>query len=200
MLTACGRLDPEILCYVLRQSPLRLVRVARLLADTAGARPWQPAPAPLTSTLAATLDDVEKHCPGLAGARLADTPDDQLLFFWADSARFVVSEPVTMARPVTAINSIRGEDHRHYRRIADASGQIVGRTAACAAVSDDEAVESGECEFILIASNAPPEHEKQKLAMQVKRRDGIAYRANVADIQADAWDAADVVRTLVALG
>jgi hypothetical protein len=196
-----NRLDPVILCYVLRQSPLRLVRVSRLSMDTPNPAPWQLASALFKSPLAVTLGDIEQNCSGLTQEYLTDIPDDQLVFFWTDIARFTVSTPTTMVLAVAANTTLEDRYTYHYRTITDRNGNTVGRTAACEAGSNDETNEGGECEFILVASNTPPEHERQKLVMQIKRRDdGVAYRVNIADVSAGAWERAGAVRALVALG
>ncbi|KAM5352928.1 hypothetical protein ACJ41O_005650 [Fusarium nematophilum] len=158
-------LDPQILCYIFRNSPPRLVRVSRLSADSSNAR-QQPAIAISNSPLAVTLQDVRDHCPGLSSERLVDTPDDQLLFFWAQSGVFLVSKPVEEVPPLLIGDPLLEDKYkRHYRKMTDADGNVVGRTTACEAVSDDEVNESGECEFILIANNTPPQHEEERIAM-----------------------------------
>ncbi|KAG7294680.1 hypothetical protein NEMBOFW57_004758 [Staphylotrichum longicolle] len=125
-------------------------------------------------------------------------------FLWGIPAtRFelgLLDPPVDMTPLFAAKTALEDAHLKHQRTITDADGNVVGQTAGCTAVSEDEGRESGECEFVLIASNSPPKHDKQKFVMQIRRRGGIAYRVNVADIRADAWDAANPVRTLVALG
>jgi hypothetical protein len=149
------------------------------------------------SPLVVTLEHVRQHYPDID---LVNTPDDQLLFCWTDLARFVVSQPVD-ATPAFATNTPLEDTYQKYHRIiTDMDRNIVGETAPCMPVSEDEASESGECEFILLASNSPPESERKKLVIQIKRRGGIAYRVNIAEIRADAWEAANAVRMLVALG
>jgi hypothetical protein len=71
-------------------------------------------------------------------------------------------------------------------------GALLGRQLLVAEFPDDEEDESGVCEFILIANNRPPAYAHQKVTMQIKRRGGIAYRVNIADIQADAWSRAEL--------
>jgi len=152
------------------------------------------------SPLAVTIEDIQEHYPDMTRDILADTPDDQLLFFWTNVARFTVSEPVDMTPPSAVKTPLEDPQEKYQRRILDGNGNVVGLTAVCKLVSDDEESESGECEFLLLATNEPPENEKQKIVMQIRRRGGIAYRVNIADVRADAWEAANAVRTLVALG
>lgn len=179
-----------------------MVRVSRISIDSpnANARPWQNPTVLFKSPLTVTLEDVQQHCTGIPWDDLANTPDDQLLFFWTELARFTVSEVINITPPYAVSTPLEDTYKKHSRKITDVDGNVVGQTATCQAVSDDEESEGGECEFILLASNTPPEHEKHNLVMQIKRRGGIAYRVNIADIRVDAWDAADTVRTLVALG
>jgi hypothetical protein len=169
--------------------------------DTPNPRPWQLSSALFKSPLAVTLEGIEQNCPSLTQDHLTNIPDDQLIFFWTDLARFTVSTPIPMISAVTANTIHEATSKYHYRVITDQDGNTVGRTAACEAASTDETNESGECEFILIASNTPPEHERQNLVMQIKRRgDGVACRVNIADVRAEAWERAGAVRALVALG
>jgi hypothetical protein len=101
---------------------------------------------------------------------------------------------------VTA-NTIREDMYKyHYRTITDQDENTAGRTAACEAESNDETNEGGECEFILVARNTPPEHEGQNLVMQIKRRsDGVVYRVTIADVSAEAWERAGAARAWVPL-
>jgi hypothetical protein len=172
--------------------------------DIPNARPLPLTPARFKSksSLAVTLEDIEENHPGLTHESLTNTPDDQLLFFWTDLARFTVSEPIPRTSPFDVNPMYKDTYRHHYRTITDKrTGTIVGQTAPCNAQSGDEANESGECEFILLASNTPPEHEPQKLVMQIKRRgDGVACRVNIADVNVDAWEGARAERVLVALG
>ncbi len=97
-----------------------------------------------------------------------------------------------MTSPLATKAPLEDSQPKFHRRILDGKGNVVGQTAVCKPVSDDEDSESGECEFLLLATNEPPENEKHKIAMQIRRRGRIAYRVNIADIRADAWDAANV--------
>lgn len=152
------------------------------------------------SPLTVTLQDVQDQCPDLTPERLTNTPDDQLLFFWTESAHFLVSEPIATTKWRSGVNQPLDGYEIHHRNITDADGNHIGQTTACEGMSNDEVNESGECEFILIANNTPPQHEEQKTVMQIKWLDGIAYRVNLAEVRMDAWNRADLSRKLVALG
>ncbi len=177
-----------------------MVRVSRLSMDGPNTRPWQ-LPVHLTkSPLTVALDDVPNNVPELTLERLHDMPDDQLLFFWTESARFLVSG-LTETTPWFSTNKRHRKTYtKYYRNITDCNGNHIGKTATCDGIPDDEEIKSGVCEFILIANNRPPAYAHQKVAMQIKRRGGIAYRVNIADIQADAWSRAELTWSLIALG
>ncbi|KAF6832517.1 tol protein-like protein [Colletotrichum musicola] len=119
-------LEPVILAYVFRNTPPRVVQVRRLFMDDPG-RKWQPLAATMRGTLAVSMNDINENCPKALTDRLADTPDDQLLLFWADTARFNVTEPVK--------SGIWGSEHspflrdrwtRYRQNIIDAEGEVVG--------------------------------------------------------------------------
>lgn len=196
-----NRLELEILCYALRNSPLRMVPVSRLSMDRPNGRALQSPLQLLKSPLAVSLDDVPNQVPELRLERLQDMADDQLLFFWAESARFVVSGPTKKwTRRVSESKTSERIYTRYHRIISDCGGNQIGHTVDCNGISDDEEAESGVCEFILLANHRPPTDRHQRVTMQIKRRDGIAYRVNIADIQPDAWSGAELTRTLIALG
>lgn len=177
-----------------------MVRVSRLFMDSPSTHPLKlPLQFP-KSELAVSLDDVYKNVPELTLERLHDMPDDQLLFFWAESAHFLVSGPIKIIAWFPTNKSLEKRYTKYYRNITDLDGNPVGKTATCDEISDDEEGEAGVCEFILIASNRPPEYTHQKVTMQIKRQGGIAYRVNIADIQADAWSKAKATRTLIPFG
>ncbi|KAI0535401.1 hypothetical protein GGR58DRAFT_479184 [Xylaria digitata] len=45
------------------------------------------------SPLAVTLDSIYSNCQGLTPDRISDTPDDQLIFFWAEMSMFTLAGP-----------------------------------------------------------------------------------------------------------
>ncbi|TEY52884.1 hypothetical protein BOTCAL_0254g00080 [Botryotinia calthae] len=94
-------LDPEITCYVLRNSPLRLVRVPRISSDVPGGQiRFHPLQSQQSSPNAISLEDIPEHFPELGIEKLDDTPDDQLIFFWAEVAQFEVSEILTVKHEI----------------------------------------------------------------------------------------------------
>ena len=58
----------------------------------------------------------------------------------------------------------------------------------------------GMFEFVLLATNAAPGNTYVKVALQVFRREDVAYRICVARIQEDQWMKAGSKRHLVVLG
>ncbi|KAF6822225.1 tol protein-like protein [Colletotrichum plurivorum] len=170
-------LEPVILAYVFRNTPPRVVQVRRLFMDDPG-RKWQPLAAAMKGTLAVSMDD----CPKALTDRLADTPDDQLLLFWAGTARFKVTEPVK--------SGIWGSEHspflrdrwtRYRQNIIGAEGEVVGQTGV--------SKESHDAGAIAIAKRTPPPdyNKTTRIVLQVERRpDGVAYRINIAEICQDA--------------
>lgn len=135
------------------------------------------------SPLAVTLNKIFLDCPSITQDRLSEIPDDQLLFFWAESSVFTISGPVKWSLSY----SQRDCEIQRFQ-ILDPEGQVVGITGACRAMGTDEVgMIKTNAEFIAIANNRPVEHPAQKIVLQVERCAGIAYRINIAEIREDAW-------------
>ncbi|KAK1637535.1 hypothetical protein BDP81DRAFT_405614 [Colletotrichum phormii] len=146
---------------------------------------------------------IQGFYPDLKTDVLKQIPDDQLLFFWADSARFRVTDPIKSDLWQPDWNPLEKDQHAYYvQRIIDANGRVVGETGRCKGNCDAGASESGEYEFVVIADNtAPPEFEKKMVALQVARRhDRVAYRINIAAISQARWEKANTTHGLIALG
>lgn len=211
-------MDPEIVCYVLRNSPLRLVRVPRISLDVPGAQTrlrFYPPNAQQMSPNAISLEDIPKHYPELSIDRLNDTPDDQLIFFWAEVAQFEVSELIKHTAGAV-VNAVRKDRYTHYyRNIMDMNGNAVAQTACCYVGEEEEVTQEygtvnteepetgdGIFEFILIANNSPPDPESKpsKVVLQVLRKRSVMHRVNNAEIPEEVWNRTEVRRMLVALG
>ncbi|KAF5491796.1 hypothetical protein CGCS363_v011191 [Colletotrichum siamense] len=189
-------LDPVISCYILRREPLRLVQVRLSFLDN----PKNPPVARGSS--AVFLDVVKDHYPALTTEVLDRTPEDQILLFWADSARFRVTGPIKSDLWQPGWNPLERNQHAYYvQHIIDSDGKKVGETGRCKENFAAGASKSGEYEFVVIAENtAPPDFEKKQVALQVARRsDGVAYRINIAEISQVGWENATVTHGLIAL-
>lgn len=176
---------------------MRLVQVRLLFLDN----PKNPPVARGSS--AVFLDVVKDHYPALTTEVLDKTPEDQIVFFWADSVRFRVTEPVKSDLWQPGWNPLERNQHAYYvQHIIDSDGKKVGETGRCKESFAVGASKSEEYEFVVIAENtAPPEFEKKRVALQVARRsDGVAYRINIAEISQVGWENATVTHGLIALG
>lgn len=207
-------MDPEIICYVLRNSPLRLVRVPRISSDVPGGQTrFHPLQSQQSSPNAISLKDIPKHYPDLGIDKLNDTPDDQLIFFWAEVAQFEVSEIMTM-KYESSINTPWEPRYTYRRRyIRDINGNVVAQTAYCDFEEENTREDGISCteepeggggtyEFILIANNNPPDpgSKPSKIVLQVEKKNGIMYRVNNAEIPEEVWKRSEARRMLVALG
>ncbi|TGO12283.1 hypothetical protein BTUL_0091g00280 [Botrytis tulipae] len=207
-------MDPEIICYVLRNSPLRLVRVPRISSDVPGGQTrFHPLQSQQSSPNAVSLKDIPKHYPDLGIDKLDDTPDDQLIFFWAEVAQFEVSDIMTM-KYESSINTPWEPRYTYKRRdIMDTNGNVVAQTAYCDFEEGNTREDGTSCieepeggggtyEFILIANNSPPDpgSKPSKIVLQVERKNGVMYRVNNAEIPEEVWKRSEARRMLVALG
>jgi|ERR1700722_7867750 hypothetical protein len=192
------------MCYVLRNTPLRLVRTSRVASDFQGSRNFRGSlQTPSRSPIAVSLADIEAYDSTWTRERLGSTPDDQLLFFWTEAACLKVAGPFQETITQRVSRSRGGSDSykRRWFEIQDNAGNPIGSTAPCLADSQgDSGSVSGTSEFILIASNRPPESVPEKIVLQIERRDGVAYRVNIATIQETKWTEAAPKRALIALG
>ncbi|KAK3500481.1 heterokaryon incompatibility protein-domain-containing protein [Neurospora crassa] len=203
-------LNPKVVCFVLRNHPLRVFPVRRISVDNdpERANSWA-IPNINDSKYSVTLDDIYDNLPSMTPEVLLDIPDDQLIFFWTESARFKLSELKVQGPSVLQENPLQVKEYtKYYREIIDDGGQVVGRTHPCDPTAQDIGEDDkgdGKCEFIRIANNYLPFCEPEKLAMQVRRGSGkynrdVRYRVNLAEIKKEAWKQVYEKRVLVALG
>lgn len=137
------------------------------------------------------LDDIQNSIPSLAGAILLDIPDNQILFFWADSANFKVERD-----PERNVH-VPGEPCR----ILDSNHGLVGETGCMLSEHYDEnGCDSGEWEFIAISRRKLLHFEAHITVIQIRRHHGIAYRMNIGEISESAWNDAKPTSLLIALG
>lgn len=189
-------LSPETMCYVLRNTPPRLVPVSRLATD----RPGRPNAFPnikSKSPLAVSIDDIVAHCPELTPSRLAVTPDDQLIFFWGECAKFTLSDFKRDDMDARG-TYLAGSNDYYYRNVLDTKERVVGRISGLG--ESDGTGMTHEHEFVMIATRAPRGFIAKKIALQIKRWDGIAYRVHIAEIDEIAWKAVKPQWRLNALG
>ncbi|KAK3377149.1 heterokaryon incompatibility protein-domain-containing protein [Lasiosphaeria ovina] len=197
-------LTPEPMYHVLRNCPLRVVRVAMIISnDTEISLPPHPSSIP-PSPLAVTLDSIANELPHLTAKRLSRIPDNQLLFFWTEVAVFTVSGPVQKNTTYRA-PPFHFEIWNVRNRSDGQQQQLVGHTDVCVpSDADDGACSAGEgdYEFVLLATNRPMfgDHPAEKIVLQVVWKAGIAYRISIGDILEDAWNEAQPKMKLVVLG
>ncbi|KAK3335065.1 heterokaryon incompatibility protein-domain-containing protein [Neurospora tetraspora] len=203
-------LNPKVVCFVLRNHPLRVFPVRRISVDNdpERANSWA-IPNVTDSKYSVTLDDIYDNLPSMTPEVLLDTPDDQLIFFWTESARFKLSELKVQGPSILQENPLQVKEYtKYYREILDDDGQVVGRTHPCDPTAQEIGVDEkgdGKCEFIRIANNYLPFCDPEKLVMQLRRGTGkynkdVRYRVNVAEIKKEAWKQVYEKRVLVALG
>lgn len=137
------------------------------------------------------IDNVQNSIPGLTEAILLDIPDNHLLFFWAESAKFIVE------RELERKLHVPGESCR----ISDSDFKSVGQTGPMLSEHYDEnGCDKGEWEFIAISRRQLLHFEAVITAIQIYRQNGIAYRMNIGEISESAWKDAGPVCLLLALG
>lgn len=148
-----------------------------------------------------TFDKIYSECPSLTPDRLADTPDDQLLFFFAETAWFTLSNPI----PSIVVRQVDRYKVENCCEVLDRNGVAVGKTQPISPstlpkrLSDTEP-NMGEFEFIALADTQYVKHEAHKLVLQIQRKEGVAYRVNIAEIKKDAWECAGPETKLIAMG
>lgn len=173
------------------------------------------------------LDVLRLHLPGLE-PRLKMIPSHHIVFFWASHARFQVSTPSNGSEKPrldepemgficidchTVQQHLTGANTSHETsggktsppNILDAAGHIVGSLSRM-----DEGFWKRGCynvglqDFIVVGrrhvAELGDEYPATLLVMQIERRDGIWYRLNMGEVSESAWQAADGVWTLIALG
>ncbi|KAH8889258.1 HET-domain-containing protein, partial [Thozetella sp. PMI_491] len=196
-------ITPEIMCYVLRNTPLRLVRISRLTMDVPGDRRALPfanrlAVPAMQSPLAVYLDDITLHFPELPIDRLKGIPDDQIIFFWTEVATFTVS--ATIQRELWTKDrhpNNRTEYQILQREVLEGSGKVIGQISPCESTGTNDSEQSAE--FALLATSALAGSQGKVLALQIETKEGVAYRVNIAEIEEQAWRNADTQRRLIAL-
>ncbi|KAA8627872.1 hypothetical protein SMACR_08522 [Sordaria macrospora] len=202
--------NPKVVCFVLRNHPLRVISVRRVSVDNdpERANSWA-IPNITDSKYSVTLEDIYDNLPSLTPEVLLDTPDDQLIFFWTESARFKLSNLKVQGPSVLQDNPLHVKEYtKYYRDIINDEGDVVGKTHPCDPEAKDIGLDEhgdGKCEFIRLANNYLPFCDPEKLVMQVRRGTGkenkdVRYRVNLAEIKKEAWKSVYVKRVLVALG
>jgi hypothetical protein len=134
---------------------------------------------------------------------LSSYADEYLLFFWADTARFLVRPP----------NQLTFADHKNVGTNVQDSRPTVHNTegacigTACRLKGEHWTSATGGFneqwyDFVAVSRRAVreiPEYPVTIIALQIERVNGVAYRVNIAEIGEDNWLAAGPVRSLIAL-
>lgn len=220
------RMIEEIVCFVVRNKPLRVARVSRITSDSTE----MPVP-PIAlaggqdNPQIVTLNSIISEYPDLTEARLRRTPDNQLLAFWSEAAFFNTVGPVKS-------DNVFYTDHNffnfHIYATSDGGdrGARCGQTELCSPRDDDDPIcqaGEGRFEFVLLATcevlendpaeassskdnrmktDLPPIRRSEKIVMQISRNGGdkgVASRVSTARIREEAWNAANPQRKLVVL-
>jgi hypothetical protein len=149
---------------------------------------------------------ISTHLPKITPETLSNTPENHILFFWTTSAFFAVDEPPTLI----TIKDFLWEKHYFHeedprsRVKCRKTGKTVGSMDKMGFThwkSLDEKVEAWE--FIRVGQNQiklVPDSPVTILALQIRWKNGVAYRINLAEIEEAAWNEASPIRRLVALG
>lgn len=197
--------EPEVMCYIHRNSPLRLVRVGRLFADTGNPNEVSTngddamLHALLNEALRGhkpmrvTLPAIQSFYPHLTQGALCDIPDDQLLFFWTGRATFTLHLDSEF---------VYGTNLGWSRsRILDQFGKVVGSTGFWGKKQMMSShYTTGQHCFIQIGSRRVLDYIPQVMVLQVEERDGIFHRVNTAEIEQTAWEGMSPSWTIIALG
>lgn len=138
-----------------------------------------------------SLDDIPSEYPQLSLSTLATIPDDQIIVFWAEHARFTVSPPVAGT----------GEPRDPWSHIWDPTGETVGFSRCY----EDTETSRGthEREFILIGTDTSSTGtEKAVLGIeeQTDGMKGVWSRQSAGRIGEEEWRQARPVTNLVLLG
>lgn len=143
---------------------------------------------------------IESQLPHLTPEALRGYPDEYLLFFWADTTRFLVQPP----DPATFKDHESVSDNVHACKptIHNAIGALVG--SACRMKGEHWAGDfhARWFDFVAIARRAVaelPEFPATILALQIEWRGSVARRVNLAEIGEEEWLAARPSTVLVAL-
>jgi hypothetical protein len=181
------------MCYIHRNSPLRLLRVGRIFADsgTSNEVPTDSSDDKLRALLEhavqghqpmqITFPAIESFYPHLAREALGDIPDDQLLFFWTGYTTFALELDTEFGFGVNLGWS--------RSRILDLSEKTIGSTSWWGKEQmANNRHTTGKHVFIQIGSRKVLDCIPQVIALQVEKRSGIYYRINTAEIEQTAWE------------
>lgn len=204
-------IETPIVAYVLKNTPLELVRTSTLTpeADTHAPTSHKQNDDPDASLV--TLDMIVTELPDLTFDRLSLIPDDQILFFWAETAHFFLS-------PLSKSNHSSDRGRPIYDEKGEYCGDVGPLPGAVGAVDDDADEEddfgrdSSSARDAKGTSTSTSNNNQRAefialrrftyicLVLQVERREGIVYRVNIWQIDAQAWRRSRLRRELVALG
>lgn len=182
-----------ITCFVLKNSPPRLE-----LATSEGPRDSDHGD--FEAVRAPSLDEVEVILQE-GNKTVADIPDDQYLVFKTQRARLPATKNVMgHLSAYLGIRMIDGTGQMIKTKILDRCGHPVGEYVA-ERIGELDLKEHVERDFLYLAS----EHSRGKggktvHVLEVEQKDGIWYRVDAADIDAEAWSEAVVGEELVILG
>ncbi|PVG00464.1 HET-domain-containing protein [Serendipita vermifera] len=186
---------PEITCYVHYDSPLRVLKVADTVSsshptqvpcieegNTELRNQWKP-----DHDLTVSVEDIEIHLKNVYD-KLVEIPEEHIIFFWTSLATFTLEPVSTQGNQNTA------------PRILDSTGKQVGTMG----IMKNEYWQSGhydrgEHEFVVIGSRRFYTFDPILAVLQIERREGIAYRVNIGEINEEDWVKAQRGWTLVAL-
>ncbi|KAI0780299.1 heterokaryon incompatibility protein-domain-containing protein [Fomes fomentarius] len=143
--------------------------------------------------------DVIAQYPHLTDNRLSEFPDEHLLFFWTS----VVSESFTVPEHKAKVRNFAAYGSRSMPEVLDRDGRAVGSACTMKRGHWDSYGCSGPTEFAVVGrrlSAEIPDETPKVLALQIERKEGIAYRVNLAVIEESAWIAAGPKWALVVLG
>lgn len=172
--------------FVLKNMPLRLERVATRPGNPIPPNPSQ-CPSQHTPHSQISLDDMRSQYPQLA---LEKIPDDQVLVFWAECARFCVSpSPVLMDEPPEPWMDILA---------LGSNGENVGSMRCYENLSEN--TEYHELDFVLIGTNEGyVGAEKFVLGLEQTGEGGIWCRQSAGRIGEESWNRAKRVTRLILL-
>jgi hypothetical protein len=150
-----------------------------------------------------SFGDVENHLPELTSELLSSYPDEYLLFFWADAARFLVRPPDQFT--FTDHQFVSDNVLNSRPTVHNAAGILVGTACRLKGEHWDSATEGFNeqwYDFVAVSRRAVreiPEFPATIIALQIEWIGSIASRVNIAEISEEAWEAAGPVRSLIAL-
>ncbi|KAK3354707.1 heterokaryon incompatibility protein-domain-containing protein [Neurospora tetraspora] len=180
-------IETPIVAYVLKNTPLELVRTSTLTpeADTHAPTSHKQNDDPDASLV--TLDMIVTELPDLTFDRLSLIPDDQILFFWAETAHFFLS-------PLSKSNHSSDRGRPIYDEKGEYCGDVGPLPGAVGAVDDDADEEddfgrdSSSARDAKGTSTSTSNNNQRAefialrrftyicLVLQVERREGIVYR------------------------